>query len=59
MSSPAALFRSLFEITRGDLESASFRYVRPSEHLRTAAAVRLARISGFWQAEENGSDAVL
>ena len=49
MTSAAALFGEMFEITRGDLDNACFSYIDPAEYLRGLAPVRLARMSEFWK----------
>lgn len=49
MNSAATLFGEIFEITRGDLESACFAYVKPAEYLRGTVPIRLTRISQFWK----------
>ena len=54
MNSTAALFGEIFEITRGDLDNACFRYIQPSEYLRNMVLIRLTRLSRFWK--QTGSD---
>ena len=49
MNSSATLFGEIFDITRGDLENASFPYVKPAECLRGTVPIRLTRLSQFWK----------
>jgi len=53
MTSTATLFSEIFEITRGDLENASFPYVGAAEYLRGMSSLRLLRISQFWKNGES------
>jgi hypothetical protein len=55
MNSTAALYRELFEITRGDLDNACFPYVSPAEMLQGLAPLRPARMSDFWRDGESKS----
>jgi DNA helicase HerA-like ATPase len=49
MTSAAALFGEIFEITRGDLENASFPFVSAADYIRGMTSVRLVRMAEFWK----------
>lgn len=59
MTSAAALFGEIFEITRGDLEKASFPFVNAAEYIRGMTCLRLVRMSEFWKKGDSADPATL
>ncbi len=54
MSAVAGLLNKIYEITRGDLDSAVFPVPDVTDALRTSEFVRLARIERFWDDDSSG-----
>jgi len=53
MTSAAALFGEIHDITRGDLENASFPFVSAAEYIRGMKSLRLVRMAEFWKCADS------